>query len=101
MEKSELYTSTYYRAASPNDGCGLESPRDTLAELVDMISLAEARAQVQGFPPNEWLVVQVRVNTIRKDGRFSYRSTVEEAIAVYGKDGKLRHLDGTEWGKIY
>lgn len=100
MEKNELYTSTYYRAASPKDDCGLESPRDTLAELVDMISYAEARAQVQGFPPQEWLVVQVRVNTIRKDGRFHYRNTTEEAIGIYGKDGKLRHLDGTEWGRI-
>lgn len=100
MEQNRLYASTAFRAVSPKDDCGLGHTCDTLAELAEMISDSETRAQEQGYPASEWLVVKVRVNTIFKDDRFSYRSTIEEAIAVYGKDGKLRHLDGTEWGRV-
>jgi len=97
MEQNRLYTSTMYKAVSPKDDCGLESPRDTLGELVDMISRLESRAQEQGYPPQEWLIVRVRTNTIFDGGRFHYRSTIEEAVALYGKDGKLRYLNGEEW----
>lgn len=100
MEQNRLYASTAFQAVSPKDDCGLGHTCGTLAELVEMISDSEARAQEQGFPASEWLVVTIRVNTIFKDDRFSYRSTIEEAIGVYGKDGKLRHLDGTDWGRI-
>lgn len=100
MEQNRLFHGVCFKAVSPKDDCGLESPRETLAELVDMICRSEAHAQEQGYPPNEWLVVRVVTNSIFKDGRFHYRSSIEEAIGIYGKDGKLRHLDGTEWGRI-
>lgn len=103
MEQNRLCVFTCYKARTMNGAFDLEHYYDTIAETVDAVSKLESSALERGYPgsdADEWLIVQVRVNTIHKDNRFHYRSTVEEAIGIYGKDGKLRHLDGTEWGRI-
>ena len=100
MEQTKLYHSTIYRADSPKGDCSLEYPCDSLEELRDMIARSEAKAQKQGYPPQEWLIVQQKTNTIYKDGRFRSRSTKEEVIAVYGTDGIVRFEDGTEWAAV-
>ena len=100
MEQTRLYNSTIYRADSPKGDCSLDHPCETLEELRDMIAQDEARAQKQGYPPQEWLVVRKETNTIYKDGRFHFRSTKEEVIATYGTDGVVRFEDGTEWAAV-
>lgn len=101
MEQTKCYHSTIYRADSPQGDCSLDHPCETLEELRGMIARDEAGAQRQGYPANEWLIVRKDTNTIFKDGRFSFRSTKEEAIATYGTDGVVRFVDGTEWAALY
>ena len=100
MEQTRLYTSTIYRADSPKGDCSLDHPCESLEELRGMIARAEVRAQAQGYPANEWLIVRVQTNSVYKDSRFSFRSTKEEAIATYGTDGVVRFEDGTEWAAV-